>query len=175
MLMVVLCCQSVGLFEGGVGFWKMLCEFGVFVLLNIVGCYFVDEVYMFVQMLCEVFEIDWIKLEVIGDDYMLQFDMFVLLVVVECFIKDGFKVLLYCIEDFVLCCCLFDVGCQVLMLWVVFIGIGCGLINLYGLCLLCECLFNVLFIVDVGLGVLLYVMQVMEWGYDVVLFNIVVV
>lgn len=65
--------------------------------------------------------------------------------------------LLYCIEDFVIGWCLFDVGCEVLMLWGVLIGIGKGVVNLYGLCVLCEWLLDVLLIVDVGFGVLLYV------------------
>ena len=41
----------------------------------------------------EVFETDWIKLELIGDDDTLQPDVFQLVEAAEILIKDGFKVL----------------------------------------------------------------------------------
>ena len=46
----------------------------------------------------EVFETNWIKLELIGDDDTLQPDVFQLVEAAEILIKDGFKVLPYCTE-----------------------------------------------------------------------------
>jgi thiazole synthase len=119
----------------------------------------------------EVFETDWIKLEVIGDDYTLQPDTLALPAAAERLIRDGFKVLPYCTEDLVLCRRLLDVGCQALMPWAAPIGTGRGPTNPYGLRLLRERLPNVPLIVDAGLGVPSHATQVMEWGYDAVLLN----
>ena len=109
MLTVALRRQSAGSPEGGAGFWKMLRELGVPVLPNTAGCYSADEAYTLAQMSREVFETDWIKLEVIGDDYTLQPDTLALPAAAERLIKDGFKVLPYCTEDLVLCRRLLDV------------------------------------------------------------------
>jgi len=117
MLTVALRRQSAGSPEGGAGFWKMLRDLGVPVLPNTAGCYSADEAYTLAQMSREVFETDWIKLEVIGDDYTLQPDTLALPAAAERLIRDGFKVLPYCTEDLVLCRRLLDVGCQALMPW----------------------------------------------------------
>lgn len=108
-------------------------------------------------MCCEVFVIDWIKLELIGDEYNLQLDLIVLFEVIKILLVDGFKVLFYCIDDLVLCQCFVDLGCEVLMFWGVLIGMGKGLLNFYNLKMICECLLNYMLIVDVGLGLLFYV------------------
>ena len=50
-------------------FWKLLQSMKIPVLPNTAGCHSVDEVYTTAQMAREVFETDWIKLELIGDDY----------------------------------------------------------------------------------------------------------
>ena len=171
MLTVALRRQSAGSPEGGAGFWKMLRELGVPVLPNTAGCYSADEAYTLAQMSREVFETDWIKLEVIGDDYTLQPDTLALPAAAERLIRDGFKVLPYCTEDLVLCRRLLDVGCQALMPWAAPIGTGRGPTNPYGLRLLRERLPNVPLIVDAGLGVPSHATQVMEWGYDAVLLN----
>lgn len=74
MVMVVLCCQMMGgMVE--VGFFDLFKCYVVLLLLNMVGCQIVVEVVIIVYMVCEVFGIDWIKFELIGDDYMLQFDL----------------------------------------------------------------------------------------------------
>ena len=141
------------------------------ILPNTAGCYSADEAYTLAQMSREVFETDWIKLEVIGDDYTLQPDTLALPAAAERLIRDGFKVLPYCTEDLVLCRRLLDVGCQALMPWAAPIGTGRGPTNPYGLRLLRERLPNVPLIVDAGLGVPSHATQVMEWGYDAVLLN----
>jgi thiazole synthase len=118
----------------------------------------------------EVFETNWIKLELIGDDYTLQPDTLNLVEVAGRLIKDGFKVLPYCTEDLVLCRKLVDVGCQAVMPWAAPIGTGKGPINPYAMRLLRERL-DVPLIVDAGLGLPSHACQVLEWGYDAVLLN----
>lgn len=99
------------------GFWSLLQETGVPVLPNTAGCQSVQEAVTTAQMAREVFETDWIKLELIGDDDTLQPDVFQLVEAAEILIKDGFKVLPYCTEDLIACRRLLDAGCQALMPW----------------------------------------------------------
>ncbi|MDT9121732.1 thiazole synthase, partial [Escherichia coli] len=77
----------------GQGFWSLLQETGVPVLPNTAGCQSVQEAVTTAQMAREVFETDWIKLELIGDDDTLQPDVYHLVEAAEILIKDGFKVL----------------------------------------------------------------------------------
>jgi thiazole synthase len=118
----------------------------------------------------EVFETDWLKLELIGDDYSLQPDTLKLPEAAERLIKAGFKVLPYCTDDLVLCQRLVDVGCQAVMPWAAPIGTGKGPINPYAMKMLRERL-DVPMIVDAGLGLPSHACQVMEWGFDAVLLN----
>jgi thiazole synthase len=122
------------------------------------------------EMAREVFNTDWIKLELIGDDYTLQPDTLNLPEAASHLIKAGFKVLPYCTEDLVLCQRLVDVGCQAVMPWAAPIGTGKGPVNPTALRTLRERL-SVPLIVDAGLGLPSHACQVMEWGYDAVLLN----
>lgn len=152
------------------GFWHLLRQLGVPVLPNTAGCHSVQEVITTAHMAREVFETDWIKLELIGDDYTLQPDTLNLVDASSRLIQDGFKVLPYCTEDLVLCQRLVDVGCQAVMPWAAPIGTGKGPVNPYALRLLRERL-AVPLIVDAGLGLPSHAAQVMEWGFDAVLLN----
>jgi len=156
---------------GGQAFWQMLRTLGVPVLPNTAGCFTAQEVINTAQMAREVFETDWIKLELIGDDYTLQPDTLNLPAVAETLIRDGFKVLPYCTEDLVLCRRLLDVGCQALMPWAAPIGTGRGAINPHAMRTLRERLPDTPLIVDAGLGLPSHAAQVLEWGYDGVLLN----
>ena len=118
----------------------------------------------------EVFETDWIKLELIGDDYTLQPDTLQLVETARILIQDGFKVLPYCTEDLVVCQRLVDVGCQAIMPWAAPIGTGKGPSNPYALQILRERI-QVPMIIDAGLGLPSHASQVMEWGFDAVLLN----
>ncbi len=151
-------------------FWNMLREMGVPVLPNTAGCHSVQEVIATAHMAREVFETDWIKLELIGDDYTLQPDTLNLVKASSRLIKDDFKVLPYCTEDLVLCQRLVDVGCQAVMPWAAPIGTGKGPINPYAMRMLRERL-AVPMIVDAGLGLPSHAVQVLEWGFDAVLLN----
>lgn len=151
-------------------FWDLLKAMQVPVLPNTAGCHSVQEAITTAEMAREVFETDWLKLELIGDDYSLQPDTLKLPEAAERLIKAGFKVLPYCTEDLVLCQRLVDVGCQAVMPWAAPIGTGKGPINPYAMKMLRERL-DVPMIVDAGLGLPSHACQVMEWGFDAVLLN----
>lgn len=152
-------------------FFAALKRLEVPVLPNTAGCHSVQEVVTTALMAREVFETDWIKLELVGDDYTLQPDPFGLTDAATRLVKEGFKVLPYCTEDLVLCRRLLDAGCQALMPWGAPIGTGKGVVNPYGLRLLRERLPSVPLLVDAGLGLPSHACQVMEWGFDGVLLN----
>lgn len=152
------------------GFWDILKKIDVPVLPNTAGCHSPQEVITTAEMAREVFETDWIKLELIGDDYTLQPNTLELIPTADALIKLGFKVLPYCTEDLVVCQRLVDVGCQAVMPWAAPIGTGKGPSNPYALQTLRERL-DVPLIVDAGLGLPSHACQVMEWGYDAVLLN----
>jgi thiazole synthase len=152
------------------GFWTLLKQAQVQVLPNTAGCHSIQEVITTAEMAREVFETDWIKLELIGDDYTLQPDTLHLPEAADRLIRAGFKVLPYTTDDLVLCQRLIDVGCQAVMPWAAPIGTGKGPINPYALQTLRERV-RVPLIVDAGLGRPSHACQVMEWGYDAVLLN----
>lgn len=152
------------------GFWDLLRDCGVPVLPNTAGCHSIQEVLTTAEMAREVFETDWIKLELIGDDYTLQPDTLNLVSCAEQLLRMGFRVLPYSTDDLVLCQRLVDVGCQAVMPWAAPIGTGKGPANPGALRTLRERL-DVPLIVDAGLGLPSHACQVMEWGYDGVLLN----
>ncbi|SDV51296.1 thiazole synthase [Chitinasiproducens palmae] len=170
MVTVALRRQLAG--EGShVGLFEALKAQQCVLLPNTAGCHAVEEAYTTAQMAREVFETDWIKLELIGDDYTLQPDPFQLVEAAGRLIADGFKVLPYCTEDLVVAQRLLDAGCQALMPWGAPIGTGKGVVNPYGLRVLRERLPATPLIVDAGLGLPSHACQVLEWGYDGVLLN----
>ncbi|WP_313074306.1 thiazole synthase [Melaminivora sp.] len=156
--------------SGGEAFWELLKRLGVPVLPNTAGCYSAEEAITTAHMAREVFGTPWIKLEVIGDDYTLQPDIFGLVQAAEQLIREGFHVLPYSTDDLLVCQRLVDVGCQAVMPWAAPIGTGRGPMNPYALQLLRERL-DVPLLVDAGLGLPSHACQVMEWGFDGVLLN----
>ncbi|WP_460027622.1 thiazole synthase [Methyloparacoccus murrellii] len=171
MLTVSLRRQAAGHNEiGGQAFWDLLAQLDTPFLPNTAGCHTPEEVYTTAMMAREVFGTEWIKLELIGDDYTLQPDTLNLVGTAEQLLREGFKVLPYCTEDLVLCQRLVDVGCEAVMPWAAPIGTGKGAMNPYALRLLRERL-DVPMIVDAGIGLPSHACQVMEWGFDGVLLN----
>ena len=156
--------------EAHSGFWELLKKMAVPVLPNTAGCHSPQEVITTAQMAREVFETNWIKLELIGDDYTLQPDTLRLVQTAETLIKDGFKVLPYCTEDLILCQRLVEAGCQAIMPWAAPIGTGQGPLNPFAMKLLRDRI-KVPLIVDAGLGLPSHACTVMEWGFDAVLLN----
>jgi thiazole synthase len=155
----------------GASLWDAIAATGKRLLPNTAGCKSAKEAITLAQMSREIFATDWIKLEVIGDDYNLQPCPFGLVDAARELIQQGFKVLPYCTDDLVLCQKLLDVGCQVLMPWGAPIGTGLGLMNKYQLKTLRSRLPKIPLIVDAGLGAPSQACEAMEMGYDGILLN----
>lgn len=156
---------------GGQGFWQLIRELGVRVLPNTAGCHSVREAVATAQMARELFGTPWIKLEVIGDDYNLQPDVFGLVEAARELLDQDFEVFPYCTDDIVVCDRLLDAGCRVLMPWGAPIGTGKGLVNPYALESLRRRFPEAVMIVDAGLGAPSHAARVMEMGFDGVLLN----
>lgn len=169
--MVTVSLRRQGSQQMGKAFWDLVKQTAVPVLPNTAGCHSVKEAVAVAQMSREVFETDWIKLEITGDDYNLQPDPFALLEATEQLHQLGFKVLPYCTDDLVLCQRLVDLGCQVIMPWGAPIGTGQGLTNPKALETLRVRLPNTQLLVDAGIGAPSHACQAMELGYDGVLLN----
>ena len=157
--------------NGGQAFWQAVKALGCTLLPNTAGCHSVKEVVNLAYMSRELFETDWIKLELIGDEYSLQPDPVGLLNATEQLLKDGFKVLPYCTDDLVVCQKLVDLGCEVVMPWGAPIGTGKGLLNPYALESIRNRLPDTTLIVDAGIGKPSHAVQAFELGYDGVLLN----
>ena len=155
----------------GQGFHRLLSNLDVRLLPNTAGCHSSQEAVTTAQMARDLFETDWIKLEVIGDSNSLQPDPFELLDAAEKLCSMDFKVFPYTTEDLVLCSRLVEAGCDVLMPWGAPIGSGLGLNNEYGLRALREQFDAIPLIIDAGLGVPSHAARAMELGFDAVLLN----
>lgn len=156
---------------GGSNIWQYIRGLGKRLLPNTAGCHSAQEAITLSHMSREIFQTNWIKLEVIGDDYNLQPDPFQLVSAAEQLIKDGFEVFPYCTDDLVLCQKLADAGCQVLMPWGSPIGTGQGLLNPYALETLVKRLPGIPVIVDAGLGKPSDAALALELGCTAVLLN----
>ena len=157
--------------QGGSEIWQHIQSLGLHLLPNSAGCKSADEVYTLAQMSRELFQTDWFKLEVIGDDYNLQPDPIELLKSAEQLLKAGFKVLPYCTDDLVLCQRLYDLGCEVIMPWASPIGTGKGLMNPYNLETIRLRLPQATLIIDAGIGKPSDACLAMEMGFDGILLN----
>ncbi|UHL65948.1 thiazole synthase [Paralcaligenes sp. KSB-10] len=155
----------------GQGYFELIRQSGARLLPNTAGCHTAAEAITLAQMAREVFDTNWIKLEVIGDSYTLQPDPVELVHAAAELVKQGFEVFPYCTDDLVTCYRLLDAGCRVLMPWGAPIGSGQGLINPYALRTLRERITDVPLIVDAGIGSPMDAIQAMELGFDAVLLN----
>jgi len=157
--------------RAGADFWALIRQLGVRVLPNTAGCHSVREAVTTAQMARELFDTDWIKLEVIGHSDTLQPDPFGLVEAARILTGEGFRVFPYTTEDVVLAERLLEAGCEVLMPWGAPIGTGLGLTNVYGLRTLRAQFPDVPMVVDAGLGLPSQAAQAMEMGFDAVLLN----
>jgi thiazole synthase len=152
-------------------FYRLIQASGARLLPNTAGCKTAREAVTLAKMSRELFATNWIKLEVIGDDYTLQPDPFELVAAARELAADGFEVFPYCTDDLVTCQRLLDAGCRILMPWGAPIGSGQGLLNPTALRTLRARLPGVPLVVDAGIGSPKDAVQAMELGYDAVLLN----
>lgn len=155
----------------GQRFWELVRGLGPKILPNTAGCHTAAEAITTAQMARELFETDWVKLEVIANDDTLQPELFGLVEAAAALTRDGFKVFPYCTEDLSVADRLLSAGCQVLMPWAAPIGTARGLMNPYGLRSLRAYFPETPLIVDAGIGAPSHAAQAMELGYDGVLLN----
>ena len=155
----------------GQKFWSYVRDLGVHVLPNTAGCHSANEALTIARMAREIFETDWVKLELIGDDYTLQPDPFLLLETAETLVEAGFVVFPFTTDDLVLCKRLVEVGCDILMPWAAPIGSGRGVVNPIALRLLRQRFPDVALIVDAGIGAPSHAAHAMELGCDGILLN----
>lgn len=139
-------------------------------LPNTAGCYTAKEAVLTAQLAREALETNWIKVEVIGDDYTLLPDPLETLAASEQLVKQGFTVLPYCPDDPILCRRLEGVGCAAVMPLAAPIGTGMGIRNPHNLELIRQAV-QVPVIVDAGIGTASDAALAMELGCDAILLN----
>jgi thiazole synthase len=156
---------------GGQRFFDLIKSTGVRIMPNTAGCRTAKEAITTAQMARELFETDWIKVEVIANDDTLQPDVFGLVEASAALIREGFKVFPYTTEDLGVAERLLGVGCEVLMPWGAPIGTGRGLANPYALRTLRNYFPGTPLVVDAGIGAPSHAAQAMEMGFDAILLN----
>ncbi|WP_368184644.1 thiazole synthase [Aestuariibius sp. HNIBRBA575] len=155
----------------GRGFFAELQKSNCRILPNTAGCHTAQEAITTAQMARDVFETNWIKLEVIGHSDTLQPDVFELVKAATELAADGFQVFPYTTDDLVVGEKLIDAGCEVLMPWGAPIGSGQGLRNPDALRAMRAHFVDVPLIVDAGIGRPSDAAMAMELGMDAVLLN----
>lgn len=163
--------RESGADRAGQSFWALIRDLGVKILPNTAGCHSAKEAITTAHMAREVFETDWIKLEVIGHADTLQPDVFALVEAAAVLTAEGFKVFPYTTEDLIVGERLLDAGCEVLMPWGAPIGSGLGLNNEYGLRSMRAHFPDTPLVVDAGIGLPSHAARAMELGFDAVLLN----
>lgn len=154
------------------GFWEALNKSNLKILPNTAGCLGVKEAITTAQMARELFDTNWIKLEVVGNDYTLQPDPIGLLEATRILLNEGFEVFPYTTDDLVIAEKLVELGCRIIMPWGSPIGSGKGLLNIYSLELLRKRLpKDITLVVDAGIGRPSDACRAMELGFDAVLLN----
>lgn len=157
--------------QEGQRFWSVLKSTNTHILPNTAGCRSVKEAVTTAQMARELFETDWIKLEVIGNDDNLQPNVFALVEAAVELTRLGFKVFPYTTDDIVVGERLLEAGCEVLMPWASPIGSARGLQNPFALEAMRAYFPDTPLIVDAGLGLPSHATQALELGFDAVLLN----
>ena len=157
--------------DTGARFFGVIKSLGAALLPNTAGCRTAREAITTAQMARELFETDWIKLEVIASDDILQPDVFGLVEAARTLAQEGFKVFPYTTEDLGVAERLLAAGCEVLMPWGAPIGTGRGLANPYALRTMRNYFPGVPLIVDAGIGAPSQAAQAMEMGFDAIMLN----
>lgn len=157
--------------KSGQRFWELIRSLQMQVLPNTAGCHTAKEAVTTAHMARELFGTNWIKLEVIGDDYTLQPDTGQTVEAAQLLVREGFEVLPYTTDDLVVAQRLVEAGCHVVMPWASPIGSGQGLINPFALSTLRARLPDVVLVVDAGIGKPSDAARALELGFDACLVN----
>ncbi|WP_443060645.1 thiazole synthase [Streptomyces sp. NBC_00448] len=147
---------------------SVLDRHGIRVLPNTAGCFTAGEAVLTARLAREALGTDWVKLEVIADEWTLLPDPVELLDAAETLVDDGFTVLPYTNDDPVLARKLEDVGCAAIMPLGAPIGSGLGIRNPHNFRLIVERA-SVPVILDAGAGTASDAALAMELGCDAVM------
>ena len=157
--------------KAGARYWALIQELDVSVLPNTAGCRTAKEAVTTAKMARDLFETNWIKLEVIADDYTLAPEPVGLVRAAAELSQEGFFVLPYTTAELEVARQLLDTGCDAIMPWASMIGSGLGLVERDDLILMRESLPDTTLIVDAGLGKPSHAAEALELGFDAVLVN----
>jgi thiazole synthase len=124
---------------------------GVDILPNTAGCHTASEALLTARLGREALGTDWVKLEVVADDYTLLPDPGELLQAAHLLVADGFTVLPYTNDDPVLARQLEGAGCAAVMPLGAPIGSGLGVRNPHNIAMIVERA-GVPVILDAGIG-----------------------
>lgn len=157
--------------HGGENFWDAIKQLNCHILPNTAGCKTAESAIQMAEIARELFATNWIKLEVINDEYNLDPNAIELVKACRVLVREGFTVFPYCTDDLSICQSLTDLGCEILMPWGAPIGSGLGLLNPYALQTLRTRLPHTTLIIDAGIGSPAHAAQAIEMGFDGVLVN----
>ena len=139
-------------------------------LPNTAGCFTGEEAIRTLRLAREAGGWDLVKLEVLGEARTLYPDMVETLRATEVLAKEGFKPMVYCVDDPIAAKRLEDAGAVAIMPLGAPIGSGLGLQNQVTIRLIIEGA-NVPVLVDAGVGTASDASVAMELGCDGVLMN----
>ncbi|MGH8442000.1 MAG: thiazole synthase [Nevskiaceae bacterium] len=141
------------------------------ILPNTAGCYTADDAVRACRLARELLDGHaLVKLEVLGDPKTLYPDMPATLAAAATLVKDGFQVMVYCIDDPIAAKRLEEMGCVAVMPLAAPIGSGLGIQNRYNVLSIVENA-KVPILVDAGVGTASDAAIAMELGCDGVLMN----
>jgi thiazole synthase len=139
-------------------------------LPNTAGCFTTDDALRTLRLAREAGGWDLVKLEILGEQKTLYPMMPETLAATETLTKEGFKVMVYCSDDPIMCKRLEDAGAVAIMPLGGLIGSGLGIQNPVNIRLIVE-QSGVPVIVDAGVGTASDATIAMELGCDGVLMN----
>ena len=139
-------------------------------LPNTAGCFTSKDALRTLRLAREIGGWKIVKLEVLGDKKNLFPDMIETLKSTEVLTKEGFKVMVYCNDDPLMCKRLENAGASAIMPLAAPIGSGLGIQNKTNIKILRQQT-KVPLIIDAGIGQASDAVQAMEMGCDAVLIN----
>ncbi len=143
-------------------------------LPNTAGCFTAEDAVRTLRLAREAGGWDLVKLEILGEQKTLYPMMLETLETTEVLTKEGFKVMVYCSDDPIMCKRLEDVGAVAIMPLGAPIGSGLGIQNPVNIRLIVE-QSSVPVVVDAGVGTASDAAIAMELGCDGVLMNTAIV
>lgn len=139
-------------------------------LPNTAGCFTAEDALRTLRLAREAGGWDLVKLEVLSDPQTLYPDMVETLDALKVLVKEGFKVMVYCTDDPIMCRRLEEAGAVAIMPLGAPIGSGLGIQNPLNIRLIAE-QSKVPVLVDAGVGTASDATVAMELGCDGVLMN----